>query len=696
MHLLKFIKISSQRSLVQILGFATYTVATSSLVSGTATIFLILYTWPFVDIKLQPEFTFLLKGLFAFFWLKAMFLFGFFSRVKVKAIVRSARMINRHISFESEFTVQENLTNSQYKQLFHNLNRMPIHVFYNCIADIAIAVVVTLIYQILILEQLEVIFWIFVFGCISVIIYAGVAFILAEYSTGPVRQLCREILNKKNIIYIDKTRYPLMNKQLLFLGLFISSLFITNTLTYYNRDNLFAVLGLSLFTVLAVLLLFSVVFRMLVTSIQGAEKTVSDLKEGRATYLFSKSLDKEFVNLALGINQAVKTITDYRANLESKVLKRTSELSRQNAALENALKLSSEKDAIFEQELIFAADVQRGILQGNLSPWNGINFAVTYIPLGKVSGDYYDIIRKRDRVYVAIADVSGHGVPAALITMAVKDAFNDAADSHESVSEIFNRANVELVNRIKTQDYLTAYLFAVGSDNHCAFVNAAHQKAIYYDSRKSVLQLLDTDGLFIGAMSEATGSYTEKHMRLNPGDRVFLYTDGITEALNDQREPFGLERLLNLIIEHVDEDLDMIHSRIIGALFAFLGKKKIQDDITMVSFELNPRFDEFMKLYQNGLTNAAINDWVEAKKHFLSASEILDTFPDLIYQLAQANFELEDFAEAHRYVLLYLTRYTPGRAILKLAVDTCMQMQLIDEAEQFMSKLNSMTSTSDP
>lgn len=108
---------------------------------------------------------------------------------------------------------------------------------------------------------------------------------------------------------------------------------------------------------------------------------------------------------------------------------------------------------------------------------------------------------------------------------------------------------------MKTQDYMTCFMAVIDDDYNITYSNASHQKAIIYRKETGTVELLDTNGLFIGALEEARDTYEEKTTKLEYGDRLILYTDGIPEAQNRNREEYSNENFEKSILKYRDRSL---------------------------------------------------------------------------------------------------------------------------------------------
>lgn len=634
-----------------------------------------------MGLELSGHFMWYLKVVFAGAWVKSMLLFGMFHRIGIPAMLTTARTMNKTMKYQNrKLVLSESVKNKELKKVARAINRLPRSVFLSSLSDILIIEFLLFIYGFLYDVPPRLNLWLVIIGVIAIVVYAGMALILAEYATARTRQKVYQTLQAQNIAYKETTKSSVRNKQFLIVGLFVTTLFITNALVFLNPSNFQVVFAISLVTVVVIITLGSVLFKMLFSAINEVGRAVSDLRMGGSGFLYPSTVDKEFFILADGVNDAAKKINDYRINLEKKVEERTKEL-------EEALSNVAKKEQIIEQELSFASEIQKGIIQSNLNPWNGINFAATYIPRGKVSGDYYDIIRQDNHAVILIADVSGHGVPAALITMAAKNAFVNAIEKKDQPEEILSLVNDEILNWVKTQDYITSFLVSVDSDYKVTYCNAAHQPAIYYNARKENFTYLDSEGLFLGALPEASESYRQQNIQLNSGDRIYMYTDGIVESTDPDDRVFGSQRLIEVLEQFKNEPLDTVHRQIKEVMFEFTKTRVAQDDITMVSMELSPSWDIFKELFLSGLQLKRNKNYDQARKTFAEAYQLIASFPEVIYELAEVNYLLNDFKNCKDFLNFYMERYTPSVGVLHLAIKSSIKLKAYQEAGHFNSRL---------
>lgn len=245
------------------------------------------------------------------------------------------------------------------------------------------------------------------------------------------------------------------------------------------------------------------------------------------------------------------------------------------------------KDAELDQELVFASHIQMGIFPETRVETGAYIFQTTILPLGRISGDYCDIVTRGDVIFAIVADASGHGVPAAMLTMAAKNVFSNVLSEHISTSRAMARANHEILKMIKTQDFMTGFLLKLYPSGLVEFTNAAHPTAIY-QSRQGELRLLDTSGFILGGLDDVDALYESRSVQMHKGDRIFLYTDGVIECVNAENQFYGVDRLEKMLRITRGLELNRVTTRIFSDMVTFCAGVPFRDDIAMMVVEFSP------------------------------------------------------------------------------------------------------------
>jgi PAS domain S-box-containing protein len=272
-----------------------------------------------------------------------------------------------------------------------------------------------------------------------------------------------------------------------------------------------------------------------------------------------------------------KTLTANALELEDKVKQRTEQLSLQNAEL---VQMRQE----FEVELDMAKQVQQGMLPKTLPAIPGWELDANYKPTYKVSGDYYDVEwLDEDHLFVLMTDVSGHGVPAALVTAMAKMAFDRRVRKGKSVKQVLADVNVDLCGAIKTEHYLTAFAAILEiSTGRLQYSRVCHPYPVLYRHRSRGLEHLKMrGGFFLGMFEDST--FEEEEIVLQPGDQLFIYTDGVHESMNPRDELFGRKRLEAVVQKHAHLGASEVIAQVQKERDRFAEGRQPQDDITLFS-----------------------------------------------------------------------------------------------------------------
>ena len=276
------------------------------------------------------------------------------------------------------------------------------------------------------------------------------------------------------------------------------------------------------------------------------------------------------------------------ANLERLVQNRTEELTRSNTALEETnahLKYEIERA---DKEIELASFVQQSFYNIKLPDFK--NFQVAYYnkPMAGVSGDLYDFYFNKDVLEgFGLFDVSGHGISSGLVTMLVKNIINDEFQKGKKLplDKVMTITNERIINQKgNVENYLTGVLGRV-SGNNVEFVNAGHPNVIHYKAKENRLELIkrgESKESGIIGISGFPVNFECVTVPLEKNDMLLLYTDGLTETMNRNREEFGLERLKRTFLKGVELKIEEQIQNIVDEAKTFANRAKVSDDITLL------------------------------------------------------------------------------------------------------------------
>jgi sigma-B regulation protein RsbU (phosphoserine phosphatase) len=255
-----------------------------------------------------------------------------------------------------------------------------------------------------------------------------------------------------------------------------------------------------------------------------------------------------------------------------------------STVLENARLLQEERAKHqMEDELRLARSIQQSLLPGKLPSEGWLRASGSSVASHEVGGDYYDVTRMNANCWSAVvADVSGKGVSSALLASLLQGALITSTEQPEEMGQRMERLNRFLLDRTGGEKYATVFYCLLHADGRLYYVNAAHCPPLVVRAGGRRLEL-PANGMPVGLMETAEFAVLEQ--RLEPGDKVVVYSDGVTEAQNTEGRFFGKRRLREAIQAHSGESCAVIHDAIQEAVAAFTEGAPQSDDITVVVLE---------------------------------------------------------------------------------------------------------------
>ena len=257
-------------------------------------------------------------------------------------------------------------------------------------------------------------------------------------------------------------------------------------------------------------------------------------------------------------------------------------------ALYNAIIYSeaNEKKRL-DHDLEIARDIQRILLPAEAPAVNGFEISGINVPARQVSGDYFDYIKVDDqRLGVAIADVSGKGVPASIIMAICRSVLRSQAAQNPSPADVLQKVNRQLYPDIKEDMFISmAYLILDHAHNGVVLSRAGHDAPLLYKSSSQTVTPLKPPGMVLGIDSGNVFDRltSDVAVPLERDDCLVLYTDGVTEAIDTQGDEFGVERMIQSVRASAMNGAPAIVTRLIDDLRNFVGSQPQNDDITLIA-----------------------------------------------------------------------------------------------------------------
>ncbi len=298
--------------------------------------------------------------------------------------------------------------------------------------------------------------------------------------------------------------------------------------------------------------------RSIIISAYGDMKNIRTAMNRGAFDFVTKPLD--FNDLRITIDRTLVHLTEWREALASR---------DQLVALQN--------------ELNVASGMQQSILPTVFPRGNDFKSFASMEPARNVGGDFYDFMSlEGGRVGLAIADVSDKGVPAALFMMSSRTLLKGAAIGYEAPGDTLREVNNLLCDDNEALMFVTLF-YAVydPTTGNLSFANGGHNSpvVVHADGTSTVLPM--TEGIALGVMPGF--EFSQSSITLNPGDTLVLYTDGVTEAMNETGEEYGMDRLIEVLSSASSREAEEVSKVIFESIREFAGEAPQSDDITCLT-----------------------------------------------------------------------------------------------------------------
>jgi phosphoserine phosphatase RsbU/P len=250
--------------------------------------------------------------------------------------------------------------------------------------------------------------------------------------------------------------------------------------------------------------------------------------------------------------------------------------------------VNEERLLAIHKELQIAQQIQSSTLPRSVPALAGLDIAARYVPMSAVAGDFYDFLLVDERrVGVLIADVTGHGVPAALIASMLKVAFAGQSAYADDPARLLTGLNRALCGKFDDHFVTAAYIFVDMEACTLRYAGAGHPP-LFLASRANGVRQIEENGLMLGLFPEA--EYTATEIPLRSGDRCLLYTDGILEAMDTSQQEFGKARLQQSLEANHDLSATEFSSALLSEVSRWSGHAKgrrQKDDITLVAIDFS-------------------------------------------------------------------------------------------------------------
>ena len=306
--------------------------------------------------------------------------------------------------------------------------------------------------------------------------------------------------------------------------------------------------------------IYILIKRVIINNLKKINDTLGRITEGDLNVTVDVRSNEEFSSLSDDINSTVSTLKRYIAEAAARI----------------------------DKELEYAKQIQLSALPTNFPTGKGYSIFAQMIAAKEVGGDFYDFYQLNDTTVAFLAaDVSGKGIPAAMFMMTAKTIIKDLAESGLPVNDIFTRANEKLCENNESGMFVTAWMGILDlTTGQVQFANAGHNPPLVKHADGSFEYLKTRAGFVLAGMDGIR--YRLGEITLQPGDRIFLYTDGVTEATDASNALYGEARLHAFLNRHAMLEATAMLPALKADIDAFVGEAPQFDDITMLMLDYHP------------------------------------------------------------------------------------------------------------
>ncbi len=232
------------------------------------------------------------------------------------------------------------------------------------------------------------------------------------------------------------------------------------------------------------------------------------------------------------------------------------------------------------RDLQIARRVQEALVPPSAFASNGIEIRSAYIPSETLSGDFYDYFVQDDSMYLFVADVSGHGLPAAILVSLLKSYIHSEAATERSLADFMSRLNNFLFGVSLPTQFATAALFRMEKGRQLIYANAAHPPFLLHSKATGRTELLEQPSNLLGAMPNM--AFEEHAITVAPGDTLFVYTDGLTDRINEKGDFYSIDRVAAVLEQKPHAELSAVYDAIFSDVSGFSATEEFKDDIAFV------------------------------------------------------------------------------------------------------------------
>lgn len=375
------------------------------------------------------------------------------------------------------------------------------------------------------------------------------------------------------------------------------------------------------------IMIYRIVEKKMIKPIHLVNKGLEKITKGDLSTKIRISSSEEFVELSKDLNKTVYS-------------------------LKNLIEEAEHKN---EKELELAKEIQSSAVPSSFPAFpkrKDIDIFALMNTAKEVGGDFYDFYFIDDtKLAFLIADVSGKGIPAAMFMMASKTMIKGLAEAQKNIEDVFMEANKKLCESNEAEMFLTAWMGILDLESGLlTYSNAGHNPPLIYRNNKEFNYIKDRPNFIMAGLSSA--KYIRHEITLNPGDKIFLYTDGVTEAENINHELYGEDRLIKKLNEIKSDNPTSLCNEVLSDVKKYAGEAPQSDDITMLGFKLNYlKSSNSITVYPDENSLTTITEFVDDKLSKLNISSSIRNKVEIAVDEIFSN--IQKYGEANKATISF-------------------------------------------
>jgi serine phosphatase RsbU (regulator of sigma subunit) len=340
----------------------------------------------------------------------------------------------------------------------------------------------------------------------------------------------------------------------------------------------------------AIMMLFGhTVTRLAVTNIKKPMAAIADASKKFSENDFDHEIvetnESELSPVLAALESVRQNVKNYKSRLDEVMKSR-------NEELQFALSRLKLREETLEQDMKFASSIQFGILPDQ-TDWRQMEFTPYVRQLEGVGGDMIDIIPDSDRINAYVADISGHGIPASLISMLSKIIFIYAIQNNREPEAIIREVNERMNSYVARQsikyiNYFTVFFVQFAKDGKFDYISAGHVPGILYRASRDACELLTASSSMIGGFDSDIVHFEATSEKLQPGDKLMLFTDGLINAKNSSGRKYGIERAMKCIVKNKKFSGKELQDMLLEDFSRFTNELPLSDDVSFLIVERKP------------------------------------------------------------------------------------------------------------